>query len=93
MSFGKNPHVPKAQVAEQKARDAGDDIAREQAWREAARMWDRAAEREMEGKRRSEYQRNAENARARADGAEPPGEDDDGAGPAHPKPVDPRSIN
>ena len=51
MSFGKNPHVAKAELAEQKARDARDDIAREQAWLEAARRWDRAAERETDAKR------------------------------------------
>jgi len=45
MSFGKNPHVARAEQAEQKAVEARDDIAREQAWLEAARRWDRAAER------------------------------------------------
>jgi hypothetical protein len=68
MSFGKNPHVAKAQAAEQKAVDAPDDHARATAYREAARLWDRAAERESPGKRRSEYERNAVRARELADG-------------------------
>jgi hypothetical protein len=66
MSFGKNPHVAKAEAAEQKAQDAQDDIAREQAWLEAARRWDRAAERETDAKRRKLYGDKAEQARARA---------------------------
>lgn len=66
MSFGKNPHVAKAETAEQKAREARDDIAREQAWREAARRWERAAERETDGKRRQLYLDRGEQARARA---------------------------
>lgn len=68
MSFGRNPHVTKAQAAEQKARDAKDDAARTLAWREAARQWDRAAEREKNDKRRLEYTSAAEEARAQADG-------------------------
>lgn len=88
MSFGRNPHIPKAQAAEQKARDAGDDDARERAWREAAHLWERAAEREMDGKRRSEYTRNAERARALADGKEE--SSDEGEAEA---PLDPKSLN
>jgi hypothetical protein len=76
MSFGKNPHVPKAQAAEQKALDAPDDHARASAYRDAGRLWDRAAERESPGKRRSEYERNAARARTLADGGEV---DEDGA--------------
>lgn len=85
MSFGKNPHVAKAEAAEQKARDARDEIAREQAWLEAARRWDRAAERETDEKRRQLYvdkgelAREQANARPDASEAEPPP-------PAHPKP-------
>lgn len=67
MSFGRNPHVAKATAAEQKALAAGDAAAREQSWREAARQWERAAEREMNDKRRAEYEQNAANARATAD--------------------------
>jgi len=67
MSFGRNPHVSKAQAAEQKARDANDDIARTAAWREAARLWDRAAEREDNDKRRLAYEAHAEAARTQAD--------------------------
>lgn len=68
MSFGRNPMVAKAQLAEQKASEARDETARSGAWRDAARFWDRAAEREVDGKRRDEYERNATRARARADG-------------------------
>ncbi len=71
MSFGRNPHVPKAQAAEQKASDAGDDIARARAYRDAAHQWDRAAERENPGKMRDEYTRKAEENRALADGGSP----------------------
>ncbi|HEX5658813.1 MAG TPA: hypothetical protein VFX59_16555 [Polyangiales bacterium] len=71
MSFGKNPHVAKAQAAEQKAEEAGDPRARELALREAAHQWDRAAGREKPGKARTEYEQHAERTRALADGAEP----------------------
>ena len=70
MSFGKNPHVAKAQAAEQKALDATDDHSRASAYREAGHLWERAAERESPGKRRSEYERNAVRARALADGGD-----------------------
>jgi hypothetical protein len=33
VTFGRNPHVANAQAAEQKAADAGDDIARARAHR------------------------------------------------------------
>jgi hypothetical protein len=66
MSFGKNPHVAKAEAAELKARDARDEIAREQAWLEAARRWDRAAERETDEKRRQLYTSKGEAAREQA---------------------------
>ena len=64
MSFGKNPHVARAEAAEQKAESARDDAAREQAWLEAGRQWDRAAEREKDGKRRELYVERAATARA-----------------------------
>jgi hypothetical protein len=67
MSFGKNPHVAKATAAEQKARAAGDEGARVIAWREAARQWERAAEREAMPKRAAEYTANAAAAREAAD--------------------------
>ncbi len=86
MSFGKNPHVAKATLAEQKARAAGDENARATAWREAARQWERAAEREKLDKRVAEYMRNAEAARREADG-EAPADDEPAA------PVDPTSLN
>lgn len=84
MSFGRNPHVAKAQAAEQKARDAKDDAARTLAWREAARQWDRAAERENNDKKRVEYAQQAEVARANADGGgvEPEAEDEAGSAPS-----------
>lgn len=66
MSFGKNPHVAKAETAEQKARDARDELAREQAWLEAARRWERAAERETDAKRRQVYLDKCEQAREQA---------------------------
>jgi hypothetical protein len=67
MSFGRNPHVAKAEAAEQKAGDATDDHSRERAWREAAHLWGRAAERETDAKRRAQYAAQAEEARAKAD--------------------------
>jgi hypothetical protein len=53
MSFGKNPHPAKAEAEEQKAHNAGDARAREQAWREAARQWDRAADKEKDSGRKA----------------------------------------
>jgi hypothetical protein len=67
MSFGRNPHVSKAEAAEQKAREAQDSAAHELAWREAARQWDRAASREKSEKLKREYTDKAEVARANAD--------------------------
>lgn len=67
MSFGRNPHVAKAEAAEQRALAARDAIACEQAWRDAARQWERAAERETDGKRRQSYLEKGEAARQRAD--------------------------
>lgn len=71
MSFGRNPHEPKALAAEQKALDATDAIARTAAYREAAHQWDRAAAKEKPGKRRAEFEANAERNRALADGDAP----------------------
>lgn len=78
MSFGKNPHVAKAEAAELKASSARDDTAREQAWRDAARQWERAADREQNDKRKAEYTQRAEAARATADGEPLEAEDEDG---------------
>ena len=75
MSFGKNPHVAKAETAEQKALDAQDDAARAQAWLEAGRQWERAAEREKDPRRRAAYNDKATAARAAVD-AETPGTTD-----------------
>lgn len=67
MSFGRNPHVAKAEAAEQKAEVAKDGTAYEHAWREAGRLWERAADRETDAKRKQQYVANAERARASAD--------------------------
>lgn len=94
MTFGRNPHVAKAQAAEQKARDAKDDAARAMAWREAARQWDRAAEREDNDKRKQEYLRLADEARARADGEDVAERPIKTGEPATTKPPTPdRSLN
>lgn len=80
MSFGRNPHVSRAQAAEQKAAEAPDDLSWVRAWYEAAHEWERAARREKPGKRHDEYERNAASARARANtprGEEPAAVDDD----------------
>lgn len=83
MAFGRNPHVIKAQAAEQKAEDAAGDPSRARAYRrDAAHLWDRAAEREVPGKRRVEYEANAASARALADDAE-----------AGARPIDPSLLN
>jgi hypothetical protein len=82
MSFGRNPHVGKAESAEQKALSAKDAAASEQAWREAGRLWERAADREPDAKRRVVYTANAERARAHADGdVIDPVDDDPGSTP------------
>jgi len=88
MAFGRNPHVPKAQAAEQKAHDAADDDARVRALREAAHQWDRAAEREPPGKRRLEYEGHAARTRELADGVTPEPEEHDAV-----EPLDPKLLN
>ena len=67
MAIGRNPHVSRAQVSEQKAADAPDAIARVRALRDAAHQWDRAAEREKPGKVRLAYEANSERNRRLAD--------------------------
>jgi len=67
MSFGRNVHVAKAEAAEQKAHTAKDATAYEHAWREAGRLWERAADRETDARRKQQYAANAERARASAD--------------------------
>jgi hypothetical protein len=74
MSFGRNMHVAKAEAAEQKAMSAKDAAAYEMAWREAGRLWERAADRETDPKRRQQYAANAERARAAADQPQPDGD-------------------
>ncbi len=71
MGFGNNPFVSKAQSAEQRAQDAADGGARERAWRDAGRLWERAAERENDPKRRASYEAKAQRARDAADGPSP----------------------
>jgi hypothetical protein len=85
MAFGRNPHVAKAQAAEQKAEDAPDEAARVRALREAAHLWDRAAEREPPGKRRLEYEARAARNREIAEGAAPEEAEGDGGGQRDPK--------
>jgi hypothetical protein len=85
MAFGKNPHVEKAQTAEQKAADATDELSRVRALREAAHLWDRAAEREKPGKRRVEYEAHAARTRALADGDGAADGAETGAAPVDPK--------
>jgi hypothetical protein len=78
MSFGRNPYVAKAEAAEQKASSAKDTMASEHAWREAGRLWERAADGATDAKLRQIYTANSERARARADEpqlAEPAGGD------------------
>ena len=77
MSFGRNPHVAKAEAEEQKALGAKDVKAAELAWREAARQWDRAAARETDPKRRLELVAKVEAARAKADGRDADAEGND----------------
>jgi hypothetical protein len=69
MGFNNNPHVAKASAAEQKATDATDESARAQAWFDAARLWERAADREKSEKKASEYRANAARARGEAEAA------------------------
>jgi hypothetical protein len=87
MSFGRNPHVAKAEAAEQKASGARDSNAGKQAWLEAARQWDRAADRETDAKRKQQYAERGQSARAQADGEAPQSDltDSDGLGPAERK--------
>ena len=59
--------MAKAEAAEQKALAARDATAAEHAWREAGRLWERAADRETDAKRRVAYTANAERARKAAD--------------------------
>ena len=66
MGFGRNPHVAKAEAAEAKAQEATDVASETRAHLEAAHLWDRAAAREKDGKRRAEYEANAEVARERS---------------------------
>jgi len=74
MGFGRNPHVAKAEAAELKATSARDSTASEHAWREAGRLWERAADRETDQKRKQQYTANAERARATADDPDRAGE-------------------
>jgi len=69
MSFGRNPHVLKAQAAELKAQEAGDKGSRERAWREAAHLWERALKLEENAKKRVQYQASADGARTEAENA------------------------
>jgi hypothetical protein len=70
MGFGRNPYVEKAEAALAKAGEARDVASEAMAYREAAHLWERAASKEKEGKRRSEYEANAEAAHERSIEAE-----------------------
>ena len=52
---------------ERRVADAPDEAARVQAWLEAGRQWERAADREKDGKRRADYAAKADAARASAE--------------------------
>jgi hypothetical protein len=80
-------HVAKAEAAEQKALSAKDATAYELAWREAGRLWERAADRETDAKRKQQYAANAERARATADQPQIAGDPGDAADPAVESPV------
>ena len=67
MGFGTNPHVAKAETAEQKAADAQDKAARVQGWLEAGREWERAAGREKDAKRKALYTEKSVAARVAAE--------------------------
>jgi hypothetical protein len=79
MSFGRNVHVAKAEAAELKAQSAKDATAYEHAWREAGRLWERAADRETDPKRKQQYTASAERARETADRPQVVGDSEGGA--------------
>jgi hypothetical protein len=101
MSFGRNPHVTKAETAEQKAADASDEGTRRRAHLDAAHLWERAAEREKPGKQRDAHLARAERNRVQADGRDPDAEDETpsprstAGGPAESSaaPRDPKRFN
>jgi hypothetical protein len=68
MALGRNPYIPKAQEAEEKAQSAEDPHTRARAWRDAARLWERAADKERSEKRARAFRERAEQARREADG-------------------------
>ena len=77
--------MAKAEAAEQKALTARDATAAEHAWREAGRLWERAADRETDARRRDTYTANAERARKAADEphADDPADDDSLSSPTN----------
>jgi len=74
--------VAKAEAAEQKAESAKDATAYEHAWREAGRLWERAADREADPKRKQQYASKAERARELADQPQVVDESDEATGVA-----------
>jgi hypothetical protein len=70
MGFGRNPYVAKAEAAQARAQEATDAASEVGAYLEAAHLWDRAAAKEKDGKRRAEYEANAAAARERSTEAE-----------------------
>ena len=77
MSFGRNPHAAKAEAAEKKTEAARDASSYAQGWRDAARYWEKAADREKDAKRAAAYTERADAAWLAADEprAEEPGEE------------------
>lgn len=77
--------MAKAEAAEQKALGARDTTASSHAWREAGRLWERAADRETDARRRATYTANAARARANADDppAVAPADDDSPSAPTN----------
>ncbi len=67
MGFNQNPHVAKATAAELSAQNATDEATRSGKWLEAAHLWERAADREKNEKRASEYRVHAERAHNEAE--------------------------
>ena len=67
MAIGTNPHVAKAEAAQLKASEARDAASEVRAWLEAAHLWERAAAREQQPKRKAQYEASAVEARARSE--------------------------
>jgi hypothetical protein len=93
MTFGQNPYVRRAELAESKAADATDEATRTRAYRDAAHEWERAATRERAGQVRDEYERKAEANRRLANGEDPELESNGAVVQENATPVDPKDLN